>query len=226
MATLQDLKTAYQKQLDQWQQENEAKERAIEAERQAILDDLRPRIISWIAKREDVDEAELNQFGTLTPDWRDNWNKQEGDKKRLNNVTFTLTLPEHQGVSFSFYQDHEGKVIPNNKAWYIDEGGRQDYLGPALIRAAEVWQREKEQEAKRNADNESWQKHQAEKKEQEQREQDEMQSILNQVATDPAAVLILKLFAMIQAERTGLTEKIDDLYQSVESQAYYHESGL
>lgn len=225
MTTLQDLKTAYQNQLDQWEAENTARDQAREAARQAILDNLRPRVVAYLAKQEGVDESEFDQLGTLTGDW-DEYPRDDNEQK-LNRVYFTLTIPEHQKISFGFYEDREGKIRPSSKTWDVPNSGRHPgTLGQALVIAAETWQSEQEYEATQAADEQDWQNRQATKKEQEQREQSELQSILTQIATDPAAVLILKLFAAIQQERAGVTEQLTNLEQSAESAMYYHEAEI
>lgn len=225
MTTLQDLKTAYQNQLDQWEAENTASNQAREAARQAILDNLRPRVVTYLAKQEGIDESELDQLGTLTGDW-DEYPRDDNEQK-LNRAYFTLTIPEHREISFGFYEDKEGKVRPSSRAWDVQNSGRNPgTLGQALVIAADAWQSGQEYEATQAAEEQDWQNRQATKKEQEQREQSELQNILTQIATDPAAVLILKLFAAIQQERTGVTEQIANLENSAEGAMYYHEAEI
>lgn len=214
MATLQDLKTEYQKQITQREEERSAQDQAREAARQAILDNLRPRIVTYLAKQEGLDESELDQLGTLTGDW-DEYPRDDNEQK-LNRVYFTLTIPEHQKISFGFYEDKEGKIRPSSKTWDVLHSGRRpDTLGQALVIAADGWQSEQD-----------WQNRQAAKRERDEAEQADWGRTLVELSKDPLAFLLLKTFAAIQQERAGVTERIANLEQSSESAMYYHDAEL
>ncbi len=148
MTTLNDLKTEYQTKLDRAIAEQARREQETETMRQLKLDGLRPRIITWIAQHEGiVDTTELSQYGEVMGDW------DSYEATKLRYATFTLTLPEHQPVNFTFYEDKEGRLHPSNKWWKVDQSGRShDTLGEALTMAAGVYQKNQEWLEKEEAD--------------------------------------------------------------------------
>ena len=220
MTTLNDLKTEYQAKLDIRAAEQARQEQAEETLRQLKLDDLKPRIITWIANQEGVDEVELSQYGEVTGTWSE-WNK------RFDNITYTMTLPDHQPVSFSFYQDAEGKVLPYNKQWNVSQtGGYHNTLGAALLLATQTFQQQKERQEKEEADSREYEARQAAKKEREQQEQAERESILTKLVKDPIAFLLLKTFVEIQQERAGVAEQVAGLEEAMGNAEYHYDNEL
>ena len=219
MTTLNDLKTKYQFNLLNKAAEHARQEQAKEALQQLKLDGLKLRIIKWLAQHEGVDEAELDQ-GEVAGDWSD-WNQ------RFDRVTFTLTFPDHQPVSITFFEDAEQKVRPNIKSWNVQNSGHNaDTLGEALVLAAQVYQEQKEYQDRKEADSREYEARQVAKKEREQGEQAERESILTKLAKDPIAFLLLKTFIEIQQERAGVAEQITSLEDAMGNAEYHYDAEL
>ena len=219
MTTLQDLKTEYQNRLDIQEVETAAQEQAKEALRQLKLDGLKPHIIKWIATQEGANEAELDQ-GEVTGDW-DDWNE------KLRYITITLTFPEHQPISFIFYEDADHAVQPNSKSWKVQNSGRScDTLGEALVMASQVYQKQKEYQEREEADSQEYKARQAAKKEREETEQTERNLTILALANDPVAFLLLKLFAEIQQERAGVAKQITSLEEAMGNAEYHYDAEL
>ena len=218
MSTLNELKAEYQAKLDTQVAEQAEQDTQREALRQLKLDGLKPRIITWIANREGVDEAELSQYGEVTGDW----NIYEDTK--LHYAIFTLTLPEHQPVTFVFYEDNEGKVKPNQKWWKVGQSGRSlDTLGEALTLAYQIYQDNQAYIARETVESQEYEASQTAKKEQDAREQKQQQDILIELAKDPVTFLLLKLFAEIQSERANLRNEIDSLNEAMGNADYHYD---
>lgn len=223
MATLQDLEAAYLNQQKEVEAQAVAEQQALKEQRQQILDELKPRIINYLAKREGVDTQELDQYGSISGQW-DEWGNQP---TKLNRAIFWLSVPDHVKVSFSFYLDTEGKLLPNNKWWNVEDSGQSsESLGVALALAGQAWQSQKAYQEREEADSLSWKTEQAALKERKQREIDESRRIIEQVASDPAAVLLLKLFAAIQAERGQTADQIERLNEQYSDAVYHYDNQL
>ena len=218
MTTLQDLKAEYQARLDFKAIEQAEQDTQREALRQLKLDGLKPRIITWIANREGVDEVELSQYGEVTGDWSE-WNN------RYDSIKFTLTFLDHQPVSFYFYENAEGKVLPKiNPRWSVDQSGKNpETLGEALTLAAQVYQQNQEYLEREEADSLLYEAQKVDKEDRKAREQKQQQDTLIELAKDPVAFLLLKLFAEIQAERANLRNEMDGLNEAMSNADYYYD---
>ena len=220
MTTLQDLKTEYQNKIDTQASEQARQEQEREALRQLKLDGLKPRIITWIANREGVDEAELNQYGEISADW-DDWNE------KMRHATFTLTLPDHQPVTFTFYEDTERAIRPNNKWWKVDQSGRSpETLGEALTIAYQVYWDNQDYMARETVESQEYEAYHAAKREEDEREQKQREDTLIELAKDPVAFLLLELFAKIKQERVNLRDEIDNLSEALNNTEYRYDEEL
>lgn len=217
---LQDLKAKYQTEQEQVRVEATAAEQAEQERQQAILDNLFPRIVTYLAQREGCGEEELIEFGSIAGEF------QEWDDRRLSRATFTLSLPEHWPVSFSFYQDGD-KMRPGSGYWTIlNTGTYPETLGSALTVASQVYQEQKKYQEQEEQEGREYLAQKQTKQEQESQHQAELSALFAQVAQDPVALAMVKLFATIQQDRNGLNDQIADLEEAEGNARYHYEEAL
>lgn len=213
MTTLLELKTKYQEIQAAEQREYAAREQAREDHQQEVLAELFLPICTYLAERESVDRAELVQYGRIEGDWY--------SSGQLNYVTFHLELPGHQVVSLRISYPND---LPNNDRaeWRIDNYNNYQQLGEALIRAEWLYRQQK-------ADEEHDVQRQAERRQvevvkaiQAKRQNAAKQRVFDQIASDPAALLLLKLFVQIQHDRDALNDQIESLEEANANADYWH----
>jgi hypothetical protein len=217
MTTLIELKTKYQEQAAELQREYAAKEQAREDHQQEVLAETFPKVVEYLSQREGVDQDDLTKYGRIEPDWY--------SSGELHHVVFHLELPEHAPMYIRLYVE-KGLTENTRAEWVTDNYNSYRHLGYALLQAAKMYQQEKE-DYQRTAEKV------IERSERKlavataaNRRNAAKQRIFDQLANDPTALLLIKLFAQIQQDRGALDEQIDSLEQASANAEYYHGEAL
>lgn len=218
MESLLTHKTRYQEKQAQAQAEREQAEAEKAARRQAYLDKLWPMALAWFAAH-GVDPDELAEVAHLGDfDWPQNW-----DYPR--NFQFFISLPRHRTVSLGFYIDAKEtpfKIEPydDNRKWRVEAGHNTrcaSTLGEALSLAERLYREAQERQQRferEKADKESRAAAQQDRKTQQQSAKERLFNAV--VASDPAALLLVKLFAEIVRDR----ESYEGMIKAANDSAY------
>lgn len=217
MTTLHELKTKYQEAEAARQREYAAKEQAKEDHRQEVLAETLPKVCEYLSEREGVDISDLMRHGRIEGDWY--------SPDDLNYVTFYLELAYHWQVSIRLrIQD-----LTNNTRveWQVDNNyNSYQQLGNALLKAAELYERyqtEQAQEIEDKIEKRQWDETKATEAKQRNAAK---QRIFDQIANDPTALLLIKLFAQIQQDRNALADQISSLEAYNADAEYWHSEAL
>lgn len=216
MTTLHELKAKYQEAEAARQREYAAEEQAKEDHRQEVLAETLPKVCEYLSEREGVDQADLFRYGRIEGDWYSSGG--------LNNVVFYLDLSEHCPVFIRIYVQHltTDKDRVDRANWHIGDYDNYGQLGDALSRASEMYQRQKTEEAREAEQETKIDKLLEAEAEKEQQRNAAKQRIFDQVARDPTALLLLKLFIQIQQDRDALNGELANAEAAVANAEYWH----
>lgn len=220
MTTLLELKTKYEEEQAARQRAYDKEVVAEEAQRAAEVVALFPDVCSYLAGREGVDIAELVQYGRLEGDWY--------SSGQLSYVTLYLELPDHEQVYVKIYNPDNLTEDERRLEWRAGPDSYNHYrqLAPALIEAAKNYQKRLEYEQQEAHEAEEYQIEQALKAHEARRTENEKQQLFDQIAGNPAALLLLKLFVQIQRDTDSFDSQIASLESAQEAAAYWHEEAL
>jgi len=213
MTTLIELKTKYQVEAAELQRQFAAKEQALEDHRQEVLAEAFPAVVEYLSQREGIDQEELKRHGHIEGDWY--------SSGQLNYAIFHLEVPEHAPMKIRLYM---ANLAENNgqAEWNIDRYNSYRQLGEALMCASELYQNQQTEEQREAEREVKAQQREEIKAAKVSRRNAAKQRTFDQLANDPAALLLLKLFAQIQKDREALDEQIESLEEANASARDWH----
>lgn len=217
MKTLTELKTEYTEAQAAQERAYKEEEAELQGKQAAEVMTRFPDVCSYLARREGVDISELVQYGRIEGDWY--------SSGELDSVTFFLALPEHSEVSIRLWNPNDLPAHDNAK-WKADRYNSYLRLAPALIRAAEEYQGQVEYEQEQAHEAEEYQIEKALKAHEARRDENEKQQLFDQIAGNPAALLLLKLFIQIQKDAEAFDSQIASAEAAQADAEYWHEEQM